>query len=62
MNHNSLPLNIEQTLLNNYDIKVGNKFHTMVKGQVLVAERTSGGLKVTSPGSDQVALANQGNM
>ena len=46
----------EQTLLNNYDIKVGNKFHTMVKGQVLMAERTSGGMKVMGAPSDQVNI------
>ena len=39
----------EQDLLNNYDIKIGNKFHTVVKGQVLMAERTSGGMKVSAP-------------
>lgn len=45
----------EQNLLNNYDIKVGNKFHTVVKGQVLQAERTSGGLRVSAP-SNQVNM------
>ena len=45
----------EQDLLNNYDIKVGNKFHTVVKGQALQAERTSGGLKVSAP-STQVNM------
>jgi len=46
----------EQALLNNYDIKVGNKFHTMVKGQVLMAERTSGGMKVIGAPSNQVNM------
>jgi hypothetical protein len=36
----------EQNLLNNYNIKVGNRFHTVVNGQTTMAERTSGGLKV----------------
>ena len=54
----------EQTLLDNYDIKVGNKFHTVVKGQALMAERTSGGMRVMGVSSNQVAQANasQGNM
>jgi len=45
----------EQTLLDNYDIKVDNKFQTFVKGQVLNAERTSGGMKVNVP-SNQVNM------
>jgi len=45
----------EQTLLDNYDIKVGNKFQTIVKGQALMAERTSGGMKVSVP-SNQVNM------
>ena len=55
---------LEQTLLDNYNIKVGNKFHTMAKGQALMAERTSGGIKVMGAISNQVAQANsgQGNM
>ena len=54
----------EQTLLDNYDIKIGNKFHTVVKGQTLMAERTSGGMKVMGVASGQVAQVNinQGNM
>ena len=54
----------EQTLLDNYDIKVGNKFHTMVKGQVFMAERTSSGMKVMNTVGNQVAEADakQGNM
>ncbi len=45
----------EQDLLHNYDIKVGNKFHTVVIGQVLQAECTSGGLRLTTP-SNQVNM------
>lgn len=45
----------EQNLLNNYDIKIGNKFHTVVKGQALMAERTSGGMRVSAP-SNQVNM------
>lgn len=54
----------EQTLLDNYDIKVGNKFHTMVKGQTLMAERSSGGMRIMSSVNDQVAQVNaaQGSM
>ena len=36
----------EQDLLKNYNIKIGNKFHTVINGQTTMAERTSGGLKV----------------
>lgn len=46
----------EQALLNNYDIKVGNKIHMMVKGQALMAERTSGGMKVMGAPSNQVNM------
>lgn len=46
----------EQNLLNNYDIKIGNKFHTVVKGQVLMAERTSAGMKVMGAPSNQVNM------
>ena len=46
----------EQNLLNNYDIKIGNKFHTVVKGQVLMAERTSAGMKVLGAPSNQVNM------
>jgi len=46
----------EQNLLNNYDIKVGNKFHTVVKGQVLTAERTSAGMRVMGAPSNQVNM------
>ena len=54
----------EQDLLHNYGIKIGNKFHTVVKGQVLQAERTSGGMRVMGAVNDQVAEVNagQGNM
>ena len=46
----------EQNLLNNYDIKIGNKFHTVVKGQVLMAERTSAGMRVLGAPSNQVNM------
>jgi len=46
----------EQNLLNNYDIKVGNKFHTVVKGQVLTAERTSAAMRVMGAPSNQVNM------
>jgi hypothetical protein len=46
----------EQDLLNNYDIKIGNKFHTVVKGQVLTAERTSGGMRIMGAPSNQINM------
>lgn len=46
----------EQNLLNNYDIKIGNKFHTVVKGQILMAERTSAGMRVLGAPSNQVNM------
>lgn len=54
----------EQTLLDNYEIKVGNKLYTTIKGQTLIAERTSGGMRVMGASSNQVAQvnANQSNM
>jgi len=52
----------EQTLLNNYDIKVGNRFHTVIDDQTVIAERTSGGLKVMGPAHNQVAQASQESM
>ncbi len=51
----------EQTLLKNYGIKVGNQFHTVVEGEVMMAERTSGGLKVMGTQNNQVARANIDN-
>ena len=54
----------EQDLLKNYDIKVGNQFHTVINGQTTVAERTSGGLKVMGLSNNEVAVmdSNQTNM
>jgi len=52
----------EQNLLENYDIKVGNRFHTEIHGQTMMAERTSGGLKVMGPAHNQVAQASQESM
>ena len=54
----------EQDLLNNYSIKIGNRFHTVIKGQTTMAERTSGGLKIMGPSSNDVAQmnSNQTNM
>ena len=46
----------EQTLLDNYEIKVGNKIHTEIKGQVLMAERTSSGMKIMGAPSNQVNM------
>lgn len=54
----------EQDLLNNYNIKVGNRFHTVINGQTTMAERTSGGLKVMGLLDNEVAQmnSNQTNM
>jgi hypothetical protein len=54
----------EQGLLNNYKIKVGNQFHTVINGQTTMAERTSGGLKVMGLSNSEVAQmnSNQTNM
>ena len=54
----------EQTLLNNYNIKVGNQFHTVINGQTTMAERTSGGLKIMGLSNHEVAQMNpnQANM
>ena len=48
----------EQKLLNNYNIKVGNQFHTVINGQTTMAERTSGGLKVMGLSNTEVAQMN----
>ena len=54
----------EQVLLNNYNIKIGNRFHTVINGQTTMAERTSGGLKIIGLSSNDVAQinSNQTNM
>jgi len=54
----------EQDLLDNYNIKVGNQFHTVIDGQTTMAERTTGGLKVMGLSSNEVAQMNhtQANM
>lgn len=54
----------EQDLLNNYGIKIGNKFHTDINGQTTMAERTSGGLKIMGLFGNDVAQmnSNQTNM
>lgn len=54
----------EQTVLNNYEIKIGNQFHTVVNGKILLAKRTSGGLKVLGSATEEIAQAdaNQGRM
>ena len=54
----------EQDLLKNYDIKVGNRFHTVINGQTTMAERTSGGLKIMGLSNHEVAQmnSNQTNM
>ncbi len=46
----------EQALLNDYNIKVGNKFHTVIHGDTMIAERTSGGLKVMTEPSEVAQL------
>lgn len=48
----------EQDLLNNYNIKVGNRFHTVINGQTTMAERTSGGLKIMGLSNNEVAQMN----
>ena len=54
----------EQDLLNNYNLKIGNRFHTVINGQTTMAERTSGGLKIMGLSSNDVAQmnSNQTNM
>ena len=54
----------EQDLLKNYNIKIGNKFHTVINGQTTMAERTSGGLKVMGLYNGDVAQmsSDQSNM
>ena len=54
----------EQDLLKNYNIKVGNQFHTVINGQTTMAERTSGGLKIMGLSNNEVAQmnSNQTNM
>ena len=54
----------EQDLLDNYNLKIGNRFHTVINGQTTMAERTSGGLKIMGLSSNNVALmnSNQTNM
>jgi hypothetical protein len=54
----------EQDLLNNYNIKVGHKSHTVINDQTTMAERTSGGLKVMGLSNNEVAQMNhtQANM
>ena len=48
----------EQDLLDNYHIKVGHRFHTVIHGQTTMAERTSGGLKVMGLLNNDVAQVN----
>ena len=48
----------EQDLLKNYNIKIGNRFHTVIDGQTTMAERTSGGLKIMGLPSNEVAQMN----
>jgi hypothetical protein len=54
----------EQDLLNNYNLKIGNRFHTVINGQTTMAERTSGGLKIMGLSNNEVAQmnSNQTNM
>lgn len=48
----------EQNLLDNYNVKVGNQFHTVINGQTTMAERTSGGMKIMGLSNQEVAQAN----
>jgi hypothetical protein len=48
----------EQDLLSNYNIKIGNHFHTVINGQTTMVERTSGGLKVMGLSNNDVAQIN----
>ena len=48
----------EQDLLNNYDITIGNRFHTVINGQTTMAERTSGGLNIMGLSNNKVAQMN----
>lgn len=45
----------EQSLLKDYNIRVGNQFHTVINGKTKMAERTSGGLKIMSLPNREVA-------
>jgi hypothetical protein len=46
----------EQKLLDRYEIKVGNKFSSVIDGQKIVVERTSGGIR-TLGSSDNLSVA-----
>ncbi len=48
----------EQKLLKDYNIKIGNKFHTVINGQTTMAERTSGGLRIMGLSNNEVAQMN----
>ncbi len=43
----------EMKLLDRYDIKVGNRFHTQIEGRDFLIERASSGLKVTDRGAGE---------
>jgi hypothetical protein len=52
----------EQSILKEYDIKLGNTFHTKMKGHEFMIEKASSGIKVTSQTELQdVAMANHNN-
>ena len=46
----------EQKLMDRYGIKVGNKFHSVVDGQKVVVEKTSGGIRAINSG-DSLSVA-----
>jgi len=43
----------EMNLLDRYNVKVGNRFHTKLEGRDFLVERTSSGLKVTGRGAGE---------
>ena len=52
----------ELSLLNEYEIKTGNTFHTTIKGHQLLIEKTSAGIKVINHVDMQnVAMAHRNN-
>ena len=52
----------EQSILKEYEIKPGNTFHTKIKGQKFMIEKSSSGIKVISHTETQdIAMANHNN-
>lgn len=53
---------VEQKLLNEYEIKVGNQFHLSISGHSFLAERTSSGLNIINHvENENIAKANTAN-